>query len=134
MNNPLVPAIHYSALYWPPAAKSLEGYYLDRAGHVFSDKPSGLKQLKPQRYGHGTGQLSVIIQGHVYTIARLMVSTFLGPPPMPCAVTRFRDGNNHNLRLDNLGWASHTGREGEWLWATPMKTSRRPTPSSSLKR
>lgn len=50
-------------------------------------------------------------------LARLVARIFIGPPPSPTSVVRYRDDNRSNCRVSNLYWGSkssvsaHKGRQ-----------------------
>lgn len=41
--------------------------------------------------------------------ARFVAFLYVGPPPIPSWVVRYRDGSPANIRSDNLYWAPHAG-------------------------
>ena len=83
------------------------GYSITRDGRVWSERCYG-RWLKPWfSLGYPTVGLYIYDKQIHYTIARLVLTTYVGPCPngMEC---RHLDGNRLNSKLNNLCWGTRT--------------------------
>lgn len=51
------------------------------------------------------GHWCLKIHGRMKVVARLVAQVFLGDPPVPTCVVRYRDGNPKHITLNNIFWA-----------------------------
>lgn len=91
------------------------GYAVTLSGQVWSVRPRGTKRdfdTIPRRIkskvwkGVETINLTLMDKTYTFSIGRLLLLSFVAPPPFEGAHASFKDGNSNNIRLDNLEWLS----------------------------
>ena len=91
-------------------------YAVSNLGNIKSYKsnPEGVV-LKPKRHYKGYLKIGFWEKGKHkhYFIHRLVLSTFIGPPPADRPQTRHLDGDPTNNKLSNLRWASQAENEDD---------------------
>ena len=92
------------------------GYEVSNYGNIKSYKrdPNGVIR-KPGRHNKGYLKIGFYEKGKYinYFIHRLVLSTFIGPPPADRPQTRHLDGDPTNNKLSNLRWASQAENEDD---------------------
>lgn len=93
-------------------------YFADRQGGIWSSRRRGprdtgslrigpLFRLKEQKRRYCSVRLyDEIGKGTYLSVHRLVLLTFVGPPPDGCTQTRHLNGNAHDNRLENLAWGT----------------------------
>lgn len=81
------------------------GYYVTKDGRVFSERRGAVRELRAPLAGRGYLQVG-LTGGKKMLVHRLMLMTFVGPPPTPKHQGRHLDDVKTNNRLSNLAWGT----------------------------
>lgn len=88
------------------------GYFIDRAGHVFSTRSGGYRQMKsiwPNSHGYLGIKLRMASGTFKHLrIHREVARAFLPPQPSLRHEIRHLDGNRRNPHADNLKWGTRS--------------------------
>jgi hypothetical protein len=83
-----------------------EGYYVDKKGHVYSDRKF-MKITKLKLYKDHNGYLRVKLSGKTYKVHRIIAQTYIkNSDNKPCV--NHIDGNKANNTVDNLEWCTYS--------------------------
>lgn len=81
-----------------------------RCGKTRRKRPLILKFTRLES-GHAKYGISCNGKGYAFLAARLVLLTFVGPPPDPSFEASHKDGNSANDFVENLLWESHAHNE-----------------------
>ncbi len=90
---------------------SFPDYEIDRAGNVRTRTKVHRKYARKlvSRYNDGTGRALVRLwvgdEVSSVGIARLVLETYVGPPPHETAAAKYVDGDRENTSVENLFWS-----------------------------
>lgn len=99
-----------------------EGYFVNRMGQVFSNrpvngkgsKPGPMRILKPLPCSHGRYLQITVGDGSgirkKLLVHKAVAEAFIGPCPDGCEVSH-KDGNSHNNHVSNLEYCTHLENE-----------------------
>jgi hypothetical protein len=96
------------------------GYCITRTGVVFSTRNWGggvlrPMRLTPQKKGHLRVQLQVEGRPQSILVHRLVLLTFVGPPPADHPVARHLNGQPTDNRVENLAWGTYQDNSDDMI-------------------
>lgn len=111
------------------------GYFVDRAGNVFSNRRGQMRQLQPIVNGYGYLVVKVPVDGKFPAVGvhRLVLMAYVGPCPEGCE-TRHLNGIRTDNRLENLAWGTRLEQAADKKRHGTQASGPQKLPSNRVKR
>jgi hypothetical protein len=98
----------------------LRNHFINKQGQIWSLNSGTYRKVARQVWRSGCVRRTITIGRNTYSLARLLLLTFVGPPPYPRADSCHWNDDGDDNRLSNLYWGTRgqnvrdAMRNGKW--------------------